>query len=358
MKKVYFFIIIFLAIFAIVFISFPKKEKKANETSEEKELFLLNWEDYLSQGIIEDFEKKYGISVHIDTIQSSDEILPILQSSPQKYDLILIEDSVVPLFKDLNFLGEINKKSIPNLIYLKDELRINPYDPFNKFCIPYNKGFTGIVINEKYVKDFDGTRKILFDKNYKGKISLPNMPEEILINALFYLDYPINSPSQEQLEKALELVKQQKNLGVFYQDPIEQRESLLKEEVWLAYIFSTEFLPIKDLNPNLKFFPLKEGVLLWADNWCLLSNAPHKTASHLFLNFILDPENNAKNAQDIGILPVVNGAEKFLKKEYKETLESSFFIPEDILKKSQYFFSKNRPEISNILYLISQEIKI
>jgi len=357
MKKIYF-LTTFIVILSIVFFFGRENKLEVKEKEKDEELFLLTWEGYISENIIKNFEKEYEISVHIDTVKSSDEVLPILQSSSQKYDLILIEDSLVYLFKELKFLGEIDKKNIPNLVFLKDELKINPYDPFNKFCIPYNKGFTGIIVNKKHVDDFDGTRNILFNEKYKRKISMPNMPEEVLINALFYLGYSINFPTKEQLDEALELVKNQKKLEILYQDPIKQREDLVNENVWIAYAFSTEFLPVKNLNPNLKFFPLKEGVLLWTDNWCLLSDAPHKKASHLFLNFILDPEINAKNAKDVGILPVVNGAEKFLSEEFKETLESVFFLEEDILKKSQYFFSRNNPEIVKILFQISQEFKI
>jgi len=357
MKTIHFLLIILLIFCVAFYLSFfETKKNQPPKVPQESELFLLNWEDYLSQEVINEFEKEYKIKVHVDTIESSDEILPLLQSTPSKYDLIIAEDSLIPFLKELNFLGEIDQKSVPNLIYLKEELRTNPYDPFNRFCVPYNQGYTGLIINEKYVQNFDGTRKVLFDKNYQGKISMPNMPEEILINALFYLGYPINLPSKEQAEKALELIKKQKELGALWQDPTEQREVLVKEKAWVAYIYSSEFLPIKDLNPNLKFFPLKEGVLLWTDNWCLLADAPHKKAAHLFLNFILDPKINAKNAQDIGISPVVKVAEQFLPDEFRENLKIISFLDKDTLEKSQYFLTKNRPEMREILSEVAKEL--
>ncbi len=360
MKKILLIIfLIFVLGFSIFLIkNFFPKESQPPLPSKEEELFIFNWEDYISQEVIDSFEKEFKIKIHLDTFESSDEILPMLQSEPEKYDLIVIEDDLVSQFKKLKLLSPLDHSKIPNLKNLKEKAKNNSYDPGNLYCVPYVSGFTGIAINEKYVKDFDGTRKILWDEKYKGKISLPNLPEEILINALFYLGYPLENPTEDQLKEALELALKQKSLVIGYDDPVRQRELMINEEAWIALIYSTEILPIQESNPDIKFFAPNEGVLLWADNFCIPKNARHKEAAHLFLNYLLEPKISAKNSEDIGALMSNEKMIDFLSPEFKEKTQGlDFPLDREILFKSQYFTGYQNLEVVKKINELAKEIQ-
>ncbi len=329
--------LIILIIGGAIFLS-RKPSPPLPSPTKERELNIFNWEDYLSEEVIKDFEAKFGIEVNLDTFGESEEMFSVLQSQPDKYDLVVTDDRMVILMKNLKLLSPLDHSQLPNLKYLKPQMKENAYDPGNIYCLPYVSGFTGIAINEKHVKDFDGRRKILWDEKYKGKISLPNISEEVLFNALFYLGYSINTPNQNQLEEAINLVLKQKPLVIGYDDPIRQRELLINEEAWIAYIYSTEIEPIQRINPDIKFFAPKEGVLLWTDNWCIPKDAPHKTAAHQFLNYLFEPEVNAKNSQVIGVMTVNEKAQDFLSAEFKKRMEGlDFPLEEETFSKSQYF---------------------
>lgn len=334
-----------------------KKSPLPPSPSEEKELNIFIWEDYISQKVVEDFELKFKVKVNIDTFKDSDEMFAYVQSQPDKYDLIVAEDNLVVLMKNLKLLSPLDHSKIPNLKYLKEQARQNHYDFGNVFCVPYVAGFTGIAINEKYVKDFDQTRSILWDEKYKGKISMPNTFEEVLINALFYLGYPINTPTSEQLEKAIELALKQKPLVIGYDDPIRQRELMVKEEAWIAYIYSTEIEPIQSLNPNVKFFAPKEGVLLWSDNWCIPKDAPHKNLAHQFLNYLLEPKVSAQNSEDIGSVTLNEKAQDFFSLEFKRKIEGLDFPKEkEIFMKSEYFLAGSDPKIREAINRLESEL--
>lgn len=303
----------------------------------EKELRIFNWEDYLSQEVIEDFERKFGAEVFLETFEDSEYAFSVIQSQPDKYDLFVIEDEYVVLMKNLKLIIPINHQKIPNLKNLRKEARENHYDPGNLYCVPYVSGYTGILINTKYVRDFDGTRRILFDEKYKGKIIMPNDSSEILINAIFVLGYDLNKATKEQFDEAVKLAFDQKDLVLGYYDPMTQRELILKEKAWIAYIYSTEAFLLTQQNPHLRFFAPKEGVLLWADNWCLPKDAKNKELAHLFLNYILEPEIAAKNSANIGTSMSVEGMEKYLLPEFVEiTRELNFPLDTEIFQKSRY----------------------
>jgi spermidine/putrescine transport system substrate-binding protein len=305
----------------------------------EKELNIFNWENYLSEEVIKEFEQKYGVKVNLETFDDSDFMFSKIQSQPDKYDLVMAEHDYVSLMKKLKLLSPLEHQKIPNLKYLKKEARENFYDPGNVFCVPYVHGYTGIAINKKYVFDFDGTRKILWDSKYRGKISMLNNAQEILISALFYLGAQnLENPTPEEFEKAINLALKQKDLVLGYDDPTKQRELLINEKAWIAYIYSTEIGEIKQKNPNVEFFAPKEGATLWSDNLCIPRDAPHKEAAHAFLNYLLEPKNSAKNFQDIKVLMVNQGMKEFLDPKFVQFIEGLDFPKEkETLEKSSYF---------------------
>lgn len=358
-KKIWFIVLSLLIIVTISgWLLFQKKPSPSPPPPiEERELNIFIWENYLSQEVIKDFELKFGAKINLDIFEDSDQMFALLQSQPDKYDLVVAEDDLVVLMKTLKLLSLLDHSKIPNLKYLKKEVKNNSYDPGNIYCLPYVSGFTGIAINEQYVKDFDGTRKILWNEKYKGKISMLNSSEEILANALFYLGYPINPPNQDQLEEAITLALKQKPLLIGYDNPIRQRELMINEEAWIAYIYSTEIEPIQKINPNVKFFAPKEGALLWADNWCIPKDAPHKALAHQFLNYLLEPEVSARNSEAIGAMMVNEKAQDFLSLEFKKSMEGLDFPRErETFLNSQYFIGGLDPKIREAINRLESEL--
>lgn len=337
---------------------FPKKPPPLPPSV--RELSILIWENYLSEKVIKEFEQKYNIKIKIESFQDSDSMFSAFQTQPEKYDLIVIEDDYVSLLKNLKLLSPLDHTKIPNLKNLKPEARNNSYDPGNLYCIPYVAGYTGIAVNTKYISEYDGRRDILWDEKYKGKISMLNNSQEILFNALIYLGYTeIESLTQEKLEEAINLALKQKDLVIGFEDPITQRERLIKEEAWIAYIYSTEILPIKKENPFIKFFAPKEGAFLWADNFCLSKDSLHKEEAHLFLNFLLEPKIAAENSRDIGVLMVNEKMKEFLDPEFLEIAEGlDFPVDNEILSKSKYFGGTFNPVIRAAVNKLDVELGI
>jgi spermidine/putrescine transport system substrate-binding protein len=338
MRKKFFLISFILFLIAILWLGVILF-KKPKQPILEKELNIFNWENYLSEEVIKEFEQKFGVKVNLETFSDSDFMFSKVQSQPDKYDLVVVEQDYLVLMKNLKLLYPLEHQKIPNLKYLKKEARENSYDPGNVFCVPYVHGYTGIAINKKYVFDFDGTRKILWDPKYKGKISMPNHAQEVLVSALFYLGAKdLENPTPEELEKAINLAIEQKDLVLGYDDPIKQRELLINEEAWIAYIYTTEIEEIKEKNPNVEFFAPKEGTFLWSDNLCILKDAPHKEAAHAFLNYLLDPKVSAKNSQDIKALMLNQAMKEFLDPKFLQVMEGLDFPKEkEIFEKSRYF---------------------
>jgi spermidine/putrescine transport system substrate-binding protein len=338
--------------------------KKLRQPPLERELNIFNWENYLSEEVVRDFEKKYQVKVNLETFDDSESMFSVVQSQPDKYDLVVVPDDLISLMKNLKLLSPLNHQKIPNLKYLKREAKENHYDPGNVYCVPYVNGYTGIAVNTKYIKNYDGTRSILWDENYRGRISMLNNAEEILFSILLYLGYSnIDKLSPEELDsvlnQAIDLAIKQKDLVLGYDDPIKQRELLVNEEAWVAYIYTTEIADIKQRNPNIEFFAPKEGVSLWSDNFCIPKDAPHKEVAHAFLNYLLDPKVSAKNSQDIKALMVNGEMKKFLDPNFYQLIEGLDFPKEkEIFEKSRYYNFRLNIKIQTAVNRLAAELRI
>ncbi len=67
--------------------------------------------------------------------------------------------------------------------------------------------------------------------------------------------------------------------------------------------------------PDLVYAYPKEGVRGWADNLAIPSKAPNVDNAKRFMNFMMDPENIAIEANFAGFGNSIIGSDKFLKKE-------------------------------------------
>jgi spermidine/putrescine transport system substrate-binding protein len=339
MKKIYLFIfIIFLVLFlsGLIKIALIYKPKKP---ALDKELNIFNVKEYLSEEVIRNFEKLFGVKVNLDFFDTDEEMVSAIRTQPDKYDLINVSDDFVVGLKNLKLFSPLDPDKIPNLKYLPLEAKENPYDRGNFYCIPYVRAYDGIAINKKYIQEYDGSASILWDERYKGKISIVNTVEDLLLLTQLYLGYKDHSEftDPQKLEEAMKLILKQKDLVIGYHSELEQRELLINEKAWIAFTYSTEIQSIKEENPNIEFFAPKEGTVLWADNWCIPKDAPHKEAAHAFLNYLLDPKIAAKNSQDIGALMVNEAMKEYLDPEFRKATEG-LDIPQDkeIYKKSRY----------------------
>src|SRR5690606_23291781 len=67
-----------------------------------------------------------------------------LQAGASGYDVIFPSDYMVSQMIELGLLAEIDAESMPNFANIGAELKDPPYDPGNRFCVPYQWGMTGI----------------------------------------------------------------------------------------------------------------------------------------------------------------------------------------------------------------------
>ena len=335
MKKQILIIIILLIIlagitgyFQIVKNPEPTKEKLSDV------LNVYNWEDYFGETTIEDFENEFGVKVNLATFENEDEMLSAIQSNPRQYDVTVASDILVKEMINMKLLTQLNIENISNFKNIGSEFKNPSYDPGNKYSVTYLWSTSGLAINRKYIKEIEPSWSILWNPEYKGKISMLNNMQDVLGSALFYLGHSGNSINPTELEEAKNLLLKQKPLLRGYEDTITIRDDLISEKLWAGHIYSGDGAFAAAENENIEYIIPQEGAFITLDNLVVPIGAQHKYTAEVFINFILRPDVSAKLVNYLWYANTNEAAREFTD---PAILQNASIYPSEEVKKNLEF---------------------
>lgn len=294
----------------------------------EKEVNVYVWSDYLSQDIIEKFEKETCIKVNLDTYDSNEALLEKLQTGVSSYDVIVPSDYMVQILIRQNLLNEIDKTKISNLKNISNFFLNLEYDPNNRFSVPFLWGTTGFAYRKDKLGILPETWNVLFDPRHEGKILMLDDMREAFAVALKILGHSINETDSTILLKAKELLSKQKNLVKQYSSSAFD-QAILSGDVWIAHGWSGQLIKASEYDSNIVYVIPREGGTLWIDNLAIPKFAKNIENAHLFINFLLEPEISAKISEFSGYATTNDSAKKFINPSY---LKKERYPNKEVLK--------------------------
>ncbi len=300
------------------------------------ELNLYNWAEYIDPELVSAFETEFGVTVNQDFYDSNEQMQPIISAGNSGYDLIVPSDYMVSIMTESGDISPIQKDAVPNLSNLAPEFASGlPYDPDGDYSVPYQWGTTGLGVDTAVTgEDVPQTWGLVFDAslaaeyNLDSAITLLNDPRETMGAALKYLGYSLNSTSEAELDEAKALVAEATGRVAAYESD-QYDELLVSGQTAVAHGYSGNFLVQFDEadNPDqYTYFVPEEGGTRWVDNMAVVADAPHPCTAHVFINFLLDPENGAALTNWNYYASPNSAAEEFID---PEVLEDPIVYPED-----------------------------
>lgn len=310
MKK----IILALSVLMLLTLSACGKKDQAKE-----EIYVYNWGEYIDPSILKDFQKETGIKVNYDTYASNEDLYIKMTQSQDKYDVIVPSDYMIERLIKEGLIQEINFDNIPNFSGVEDILKNPSFDPENKYSVPYFWGTVGIVYNKSEVKDKVDSWNILWNEKYKDQIIMYNSQRDTLGLALKRLGYSLNSTDEKELEEAKNSLIQQKPLVYAYLDD-DGRDVVVQGDANLSVMYSGDALLMMAQNEDLDYVVPKEGSNIWYDSMVIPKNAKNVSGAEKFINYMLKPEVQAKNAEYcVGYTSPVKGVKDLLPDEIKNS---------------------------------------
>ncbi|WAS91011.1 polyamine ABC transporter substrate-binding protein [Nannocystis punicea] len=256
-------------------------------------LALYNWGDYLAPEVLERFTAATGVRVTQDYYLAEAELVAKLASGGA-YDVVFPIDYVLERMRKQALVVPLARDKLPGLANLDPQF--GPWIAADNqiYAVPYLWGTTGIGYDSDRV-DPPKSWKALFDPQYAGKLSVIDSKGDVFDQALLAAGMDINSTDKPAIrERVYPLLRAQKDLLRAYDS--NPARALVSGETWIAQIDSGDLFRAQKQRPSLRYVIPDEGAVLWIDYLAIPATAPLPGVAVRFLEFLLDPEVAAINA--------------------------------------------------------------
>lgn len=277
------------------------------------ELKFYNWGNYTSPELLEKFTTETGIDITVDGYDSNEMMLAKVQAGGHGYDLSVPSDYMVQIMREEGLIQKAGVNQMENFKNVKREHVDVYFDPGREYGAPWQFGSTGISLNTAY---YNGPKAdswaLVFDApdELKGRINMVSEMGDVLNAGLFYLGLDKCNSNKDDLKKLNNLLTEAKedwrtiDYGVI--------EKLTSEDVYASHNWNGASMRARLDKPTIKYIFPKEGLVAWADNVVLLSDAQNVDEAKTFLNFIMAPENAALISNFARYGNAIKGSEKYM----------------------------------------------
>jgi putrescine transport system substrate-binding protein len=284
--------------------------------TEERELHVYNWADYIGRDTIAEFERETGIRVMYDLFDSNETLEAKLMVGDSGYDIVSTSTEFYERQIRAGMYEPLDKSRLPNWKNLDPEVLAlqATADPGNRYAVPYLHSMNGFAYNiELLHARLPAAPLDSLDMLFKPEVvahfadcgvSFLDSPGDVLELALKYLGLNPNSHTPQDLHAAEALImKVRRYIRVF--DSSDYLEELASGELCLAMAWSGDYAIAKarsrkaGLDLHLAFTIPREGSNIAYNAWLIPAGAPHPRAAHEFLNYMLEPKVIAAVSNDI-----------------------------------------------------------
>ncbi|MEC2076178.1 ABC transporter substrate-binding protein [Metabacillus fastidiosus] len=314
-------------------------------------LTIYNWGDYIDADLIDRFEKETGIKVIYETFDSNEAMMTKIEQGGTTYDVAIPSEYMIDKMRQENLLIPLDHSKLPNFKNIDERFIDLPFDPDNKYSVPYFWGTVGIVYDKKTLKNKEITSwNDLWDTDLKNQILLLDGAREVIGMGLNSLGYSLNDTNKEHLQEAKEkLDTLTPNVKAIVGD--ENRMLLQNKEAAIGLVWSGVASEIMAENEDLEYVVPKEGSNLWFDNMVIPKTAKNIKGAHQFINFMLDAEIAAQNTEYVSYSTPNKAALQYMPEEMVK--DERFYPSPELTEKLEVYENLGKKNLAyyNDLFL-------
>lgn len=294
---------------------------------------FYNWDTYIGETTIEDFEKATGIEVQYDLYADNDELFAKLRGGNPGYDVIVPTNDYVERMLVAEMLLPLDHTKIPNMKNIEPGFMNPAFDPGRKYSLPYMWGSIGVGYRKSALKDAPTSwNDLLNSDKYSGRIALMSEPQTVMQLALKAMGKSLNDWSDENIAAAEKMISDQKKHIVAFA-PDNGQDLLLAGEVDMAMEWNGDILQAMEEDDDIAYLVPDEGGILWEDTLCIPKGAPNVENAHALINYLLDAEAGAAIAEFVYYATPNAAAKALMSEEY--TGNSAIFPSAEATAKSE-----------------------
>ncbi|MCS7071265.1 MAG: spermidine/putrescine ABC transporter substrate-binding protein, partial [Anaerolinea sp.] len=205
------------------------------------------------------------------------------------YDIIVPTDYAVQILVNEDLLMPLDLERIPNIANINPTLLDLPFDPGNRFSVPYQWGTVGFGYRVDAFAEPPRTWDDIW--NFEGDIVWLDDPRAMLAVALNILGYDVNTANPDEIAEARDYLLE-RGSNVVAINAVDGQARLERGEVDGAIMYSGNIFRI-NANCQCEDFAYvipEPGSNLWLDNLAIPAGAPNPDLAHVFIDYILDPQ--------------------------------------------------------------------
>lgn len=330
-------------------------------------LHLYNWNNYISGETVARFEQQCGCRVEQDYYSDNEEMLAKLAAGATGYDIIVPTGNALEALIRQHALRPLDKTRLPNLKNIAPAYLDTPFDPGNRYSVPYAYTLTLIGYNVEKMRALNlptDTWAVIFEPKYleqvKGRVTVLDSQRELMAAALKYLGYSANDTDEAHWKQARDLIIRAKPYWAAF-----NASSYIKEltlgNIWLVHGYSSDIFQANlDAQHAKRGFTLaasipKEGAVLSLDSMVLHRSGPRSDLALRFINFMLEGKNSAELTNLIGSGNPNRDALKYIRPEIAH--DPAIFPDAGTLKRLEMLRDLDRNQ-RRVLSRIWTEIKL
>ncbi|MBD5118372.1 MAG: ABC transporter substrate-binding protein, partial [Clostridiales bacterium] len=318
-------------------------------TSSQPVVNVCSWGEYIDEDLITQFEEETGIRVNYQTAESNEALYSLLKSGGADYDVIVPSDYMISQLIEEDMLEELDYGQIPNFELIDQRFRNLPYDPENKYTVPYTWGTLGLIYNANMVDEELDSWGALYGDEYAGSVLLINNSRDALGAALIHLGYSVNTTDENEIREAFGLISDASRRGVFQGKVMDQVfQKMEGGNAAIASYYAGDYLSMLENQADgvdLRYVIPEEGANWFVDAMCVLKDAPHYDAAMEWINFIASTDANLANMDYIWYAsPNAEALERYpayYEELYDEELDPELYeimaAPADVLERCEMY---------------------
>lgn len=181
-------------------------------------------------------------------------------------------------------------KNWPDVLAPLQQMSLAKHDG-QQWFVPFDWGNNSVLYRTDLVKVEDESWGILFDEQYKGKISTYDAVDSAIVAAVASGAKDPFDPTEDEFARARQFLERQRKLVRFYwSDQTAMEQAMASGEIVAAFAWNVSAKALRKQGLPVKYMRPKEGILTWVCGLVVTNNSPEMEAKRYeFIDSMLDP---------------------------------------------------------------------
>lgn len=258
---------------------------------------MATWPNYDDPDILAAFQSQTGAAVQVNVFGSNEEMLAKLQAGGAGWDVVVATNYTISTYAGAKMIEPLDLSKLPNYDASAFEARFAGPGTVDGqlYAIPKLWGTTGMAFDSSKAKAPLDSWKGFFDVtkgDFSGRTIIHDYQLTAIGNALKSFGYSFNSVDPKELAEAEALLIEVKpHLFAITSD---YQPAMRNGDAWLTMCWTGDAKQLNRDIPEIHYALGKEGGEIWSDFYTIPTSAPNREGAYALLNYLLDPQVNAK----------------------------------------------------------------